>query len=482
MALRQSKNLSSRFLWFLSAIAILSTIFISAPWAHAQNSGSAYKKYFAGDFKGAEKEFQTFVRTSSSASKKAQYYKMLGICQYMQGKTSSARLSFISAKKISPTIEIDPTEVLDETVIGYFKKIKVATPRPKPKPKIRPKPRTRKVVRVRRREPPPPKPLPPPPPRPDRTYLIVKVNRSNAIIFLDGENVGKMGQKIKVDPGLRQLKILSAGYNPIIKSVELKKDQINILNERFRRSQRIGIKEETITSSKPKPKSRSKSRAKKVRNEPQDEEYFPDDLSEMESLDDEVERSPKKRKTKVVKKTVSAPPSPILYLLPLGTGQFANKNPILGAAFLVSQAAAFYYGISQLNEAENLIIDTNNEILAKDAARESLPADEQVADLEATREFRDKRDQEVSDLNNSSQIGFAFFGALWIASTIEAFLSDSFKSRNRSKKKKRRRSDVEPVFENPKSLVEWKISPYLLPNSNLPHQAPSAAVQFNLKF
>ncbi|MFK7827654.1 MAG: PEGA domain-containing protein [Oligoflexales bacterium] len=477
MALCQTKYAKLCFLWIVAGFFGLSILLHLAPDVYAQ--GSAYKKYFAGDFKGAEKEFQTFVKTSSSASKKAQYYKMLGICQYMQGKASSARLSFISAKKIDPAIEIDPSEVLDETVIGYFKKIKVAVAKPKPRtkarPRIRSKPKARRVVRVRKKTPPPPKPLPPPIPQPDRTYLIVKVNRSNAVIFLDGDNVGKMGQKIKVDPGLRQLKIFSQGYNPIIKSIELKKDQINILNERFRRSQRIGIKDEGAITSK------AKVKAKKSRRAPP-EESFPDDISEMDSLNqDEDNIYRRRRKTKVIKKTVSTPPSPILYLLPLGTGQFANKNPLLGAAFLVSQASAFYFGIAKLNEAENLIIDTNNEILARDAARGNLPEDGQESDLEATRDFRDVRDQQVSYLNSSSNIGFAIFGALWIASTIEAFLSDSFKKK--SSRKKRRRSDTEPYLGDSESLVEWKISPYLLPNTNRNYQSsPSVAVHLGVKF
>ncbi len=122
---------------------------------NAKTFKEGYSFYTKGDFSNAEKSFASALNTRLANSEKAQVFKFLGISQYMLGKKGPAQQSFTRAIAASPSITIDPNEVLDESVVSVFNNLKKAKEPPKPKPSP---PKQAVPAPVRQRE--VPKPLP----------------------------------------------------------------------------------------------------------------------------------------------------------------------------------------------------------------------------------------------------------------------------------------------------------------------------------
>ena len=93
-----------------------------------QNSESIFQRgiieYQKSQFQKAEFLFRKAISQSGSR-KNAEIWKMLGISQYMQQKFSQSSKSFKIALKINPIINISPLEILDDSVIPFFKKQKL---------------------------------------------------------------------------------------------------------------------------------------------------------------------------------------------------------------------------------------------------------------------------------------------------------------------------------------------------------------------
>ena len=412
------------FLFSLATSVLLLFPKISRNIVAAQNTKAAYQKYVTSDFVGAEKLFKQALGKARSSSDRAYIHKMLGITQYMQGKAKTARESFEMAKKISPNIEIQSTEVLDESVIRFFNSIKAPKPKPKPKP---PKPKPKKITTAPK--PPPPRRAPAPrrlpprrPPRAkapkvvvveDNSFLEIRCNIRNAQVYIDGNSVGSADQVLKVTPGIRQVRITASGYRDRVKSVHVKKDHHVILNEHFSNSDRKAPKKEYHNSRrtvKEKVRPRKKSKSRKA---PKEDSFMP----------------PKKR----AKKSSRKKPDSILYFLPFGIGQFANGDTAVAAGFLASQAAFLAYGMQLQLDANAKTVETNDEIERREAARAELPEDQQQADVEDTLNFRADQSAEIDQMLTNSNISLGLFGLLWAGSVVQAFSSASKPVKSKSR-------------------------------------------------
>ena len=439
------RKLTSVFFKFLVILLGWTVFTISEPKVFAQKS--TYKKYFDGKYREAEKEFKIFVKVSSSAAKKAQYYKMLGICQYMQGKFDEAIESFISAKKTMPNIKIEPNNVLDLAVIEFFDTIASENTEPEVQKEF------------------------------DEDLARMDAEGGQKTYKEEGEasevNVSNHEEKNEVELEGEGLYI----------DEEREASEKNTSKSQTESEKKIKSKDQIKNDQKPKSKYLSKSEKKiKAKDQVKTATKYKmkyQKKSRSSATKFHARAKPKPKSLKKIKRKESF--VSIHYLLPFGAGQFANNNIFLGTVFLVSQASTLYYGVAKFNEAEKLVMDTNNEILLRDAERKNLKKDEQVYDLQVTREFRDARNNQAINLTYRANIGLALFGALWVASNVEAFLSDR---RHKIRKMKRKtRSQKKSNFSDKSSLIEWNISPYMLPNSYYKYKSsPSVAVHLGVKF
>ena len=88
---------------------------------------SAYKAYIKMDIDSARAILEPMTLNESNPVKLTRAYKLLGIVAYMQGQMDFAASSFKKSLDIDPGATISKSEVLDESVITYFQKIKDMT-------------------------------------------------------------------------------------------------------------------------------------------------------------------------------------------------------------------------------------------------------------------------------------------------------------------------------------------------------------------
>ena len=122
-------NLFVRLLIFI-LIIIVDTFGLGKIFAQTYEIG--YKKYTLGDIAGSELSLKKAVVKTRNSAEKAKIHKLLGITQHMQGKTAEAKLNFQKAIAYDPRTEVSATEVLDGSVIPFFKKIKQAYKKRRP--------------------------------------------------------------------------------------------------------------------------------------------------------------------------------------------------------------------------------------------------------------------------------------------------------------------------------------------------------------
>jgi len=91
----------------------------------AQSYTLGYARYTRGDFKGAIDAFELALSARpGTVDEKVKLYKYLGISWYMLGEKRQAAKYFQTALRLQSELTILKEEVLDETVITLFEKIK----------------------------------------------------------------------------------------------------------------------------------------------------------------------------------------------------------------------------------------------------------------------------------------------------------------------------------------------------------------------
>lgn len=220
--------------WTVSAI-------IHQDRAEASTYAAGYSKYQKGDFKGAEVALRQSLRKKMNRATMGKTYKLLGICQYMLGNKNGATVSFRRAIQLVPATRVSPSEVLDETVVGFFNGVKS---------KFGKAAQAKQATKVKSTK---PAPAPAQPSsssgsKPQKkTFLKVLSNAPNASIAIDGILAGQANSLINTDPGKVTIEVTAPGYRPKTVSVNVTANQENTV---------------TVTLLKPQPKPKPKPKPK----------------------------------------------------------------------------------------------------------------------------------------------------------------------------------------------------------------------------
>lgn len=184
------------------------------PWSHqgvaqAQTFALGYKKYTKGDMKGAAEALQRALPQAKSPAEKAKILKFLGIAQFTLGNKAGAAASFKNALTLQPGLSISADEVLDESVIPFFKSQASATrtaARPAA-PASSGKPRYGKPTKS--------------------TWAVINSNAKGATIMMDGILAGSVGDKIEVSPGVVKLTLQAPGFHAKTFTVKIHENREN---------------------------------------------------------------------------------------------------------------------------------------------------------------------------------------------------------------------------------------------------------------
>ncbi len=163
------------------------------PQANASSYAEGNRRYMSGDFRGAEASLRQALPRTKVGVDRAKALKLLGICEYMQGKKQNAAATFKATLQQDPRAQISANEVLDESVIAFFN----AQRRGTSSRAVAPIQQARSPIAGKAAK---------------TTSLIVNANIASASINIDGIFAGKVGNRIEADPGKLQLEISAPGY------------------------------------------------------------------------------------------------------------------------------------------------------------------------------------------------------------------------------------------------------------------------------
>lgn len=380
-------------------VALLISVAVFVPLdLRAKDYKTAYSLYVSGDYSGAEHAFRQAFVASKDNSQRGQILKLLGVSQYMQGKRLEAEASFKKAKSFDPGLEIRSSEVLDETVIDFFRQVKAPSqaPRPKlakPSPKLPPtagSPASPKLT---------PAPVPAVRQVEAQTYLQVSTNVAAYKLKVDGKLVKRPRGLLQVSPGHHIIEVSAKGYVSRVLRVMLKKGQINEAQVKLSEKKLSGRGGRKSGKKVSKRKIRSKSSSSKAR-----------DTKSSKSI---------KQQTSVGNRA-----STLFYLLPFGSGQFVNDDWALGILLGGTQVLSFGYYLLKYQEEVALANDTNQVIDERTAYESTLTDSDEVDAYHAeTEEFHAARTQNLDALRTQGLIALSVSLAAWGVSIIEGFAS-----------------------------------------------------------
>ena len=169
----------------------------------------------------------------------------------------------------------------------------------------------------------------------------------------------------------------------------------------------------------------------------------------------------------------------LLYLLPLGVGQFVNGKPLLGVLVAAAQVGAFGYGFQK----DSLAKSKTKSINAYSA--ENCATEEQLAECQ---QFVDSGTAYVNTLNTQSMYGYIAAAAAYGLGVTQAFLDTPTKV---AKKKKRRgfnlsansalntdSSDMDLYDVNESYAFDWRVD--VVPHYNAISMKSEPALTLNL--
>ena len=465
-----------------------------SPTALSRTFSAGYKEYSRGNFSQAEVLFSAALRRSGSPAAKAKIFKYLGVTQYMRGKKSAAAASFRKAKGLNPSLTLASNEVLDESVLPFFRAQKAGRPARKPSGRSggqAGKPYYGKPTK--------------------NTTLVVKSNARNATIMIDGILAGNAGAPLEVQPGVTSLTVKARGYRSKNFRIRVMKNRQNTF---------------TLNLSKIKPKPKPKPRPRRApaaavvatRKKKPPRKSAGDDLF----ADDEVQyRKPKRRSNDLVRECegesstpgygqpapapapvpgypygypaypapyvapvpaypayqppyaapppayqqpAPAPATPnyhsapkrrkktkrkkstgpgqeekyVVALLPFGAGQYQNGDTLTGVFFTVTELASLYHYYARNKAAEDALSTAET---VKNASSEEY-TDEQKED------FLTESEKYINSQRQSADMGLYGFVALWAIGSTEAFISMPAPAR-KSRYRKPRYSLSKPMFTLP---------------------------------
>ncbi|NRA44922.1 MAG: hypothetical protein HRU09_08210 [Oligoflexales bacterium] len=156
--------------------------------------------------------------------------------------------------------------------------------------------------------------------------------------------------------------------------------------------------------------------------------------------------------------------SPILYLLPLGIGQFANGSAVLGSLFGLAQVGGLGFMFVNWTAANTKIEETNTYIDERNAQFDALTNDtDRIAHQNETDQNVQIFDEEAEAMIQSANIGLIVFVVAYAGSIIEAFVSGPSEEPGagggRKKRRKRRRRSSTDGLPKDKIIEEQAYEP-----------------------
>jgi PEGA domain len=175
-------------------IGLFSNIALAQAWKQGQAS------LLKNDFKSAQSQLTAALKKCRSKEEQGETYKYLGVAQYMAGQKQAATSSFQKAKAIHPSIQLTDAEVVDESVLPFFKGVGARPASGKPSTVAEgPKGNLTAgggITKLKSK----------------KTVLKVNCNVPSAQIKLDGIGYGGAGEEIEVSPGTVILTVSANGY------------------------------------------------------------------------------------------------------------------------------------------------------------------------------------------------------------------------------------------------------------------------------
>ena len=380
---------------YLAHFLLLLALTGIAPLGYGETYTDGFNLYVRGNFVEAERALISASQTEKAASDRANVFKLLGIVQYMQNKKKNAAISFQNALTLNPDIAISNNEILDDSILPFFKSVKKSMPKPQPV-----------VVK-----------------KPSPTILRVFSNAKKASVYYNGRHIGAPGQKIKVKPGGGLVTIKAQGYQTKSFKVSLEKSKENkfIFNLAEHSSAKVAAKVR-----------------KNLNNQP-------DDMFANESADNSFKQggpapAPPPEPTPQPQPPVDVfqvpvPPPPdtmptrdggsdksIVYaFIPFGGGQYYNGDNLLGAFFTLGELGTLYFYQVSIQGAqlanEQL---TQYEADAAEKDKTSTPTESELAQRQA---YREDIDTFVKAQGVNANIAIVSFVGLTVLGVAEAYLA-----------------------------------------------------------
>lgn len=413
ICLRQGGKVAGIYLLMLS-LALPMTVALPTQ-AYGQNLSKGMILYQKGRIPQAEQALLQALKTTTGAEK-ARVLRLLGITQHMQGNQAAATRSFQMALAINPNTTISRDEVLDETVVPFFERVRAtaqSSPARAPATGESLKPARMRVGK-----------------RTKYTILVVQSN-AKATVLIDGIIAGHTGSKLEVSPGKVEITLRANGFKPRKQRVMIKAKRENYLNLPLNPRQpkvapvasaavaaKAAVAEEddlfaepvrrppppAVSKPEPKPSAKGLYAAPPA--------YPP--VGERNRYQDSSRRPKRSAKTVSSERTVG---SPIVAVLPFGIGQFQNNDFLSGSLFAGAEAFSLYIYVrsrSEISQSSTIKATLEQQEITdgKNTDRQSLIAEHEAYIAEQ---------QTQSTLALSAFIGLAVIGAveaLWNMPTV----------------------------------------------------------------
>jgi len=397
----------------LACLALL--MFIGSPTSAAGKS-SIYKQglqhYAKGEFDKAIQNLQKALKKKPSKSEKVKIYKYIGLSLYTLGRQAEAEKNFEQCLATDLGCSIEAKEALDESVLPFFQNIKrsIADKKNAPKP---------------------------------TTRILVKTPVKDAEILMDGILLGPANTSLDVKPGTREITLQAKGYRPRRVKIAVNKlveNVYEIVLDKLppkvdpKEKEREKAKQARLAKEKEKEREREKERARKLEaRKARDEKK--DKVPPVLPAEDEAAKKladpgpdPKRESLEMPEEkgpqsTASAPPTvpaeplelnrePVSFahFMPLGVGQFYNRDYLLGTLFLGTQlyAAGVIVQASQdIQQAED-----NEKAAIRRAQIDPTVTQEDIIAFTAAKQSFVKEKQDRLNLALGAAAGTYVFGVL----------------------------------------------------------------------
>jgi hypothetical protein len=431
---------------------VLIVIFFYQSHVHGQSYDAGFTKYQRGDFKGAERSLLQALSKDMPASSKASSYKILGICQYNLGNKNGAIKSFKAGLALDNGLSIAASEVIDASVVDFFKKTKqeymLANPPPAPVAPVAavPTPTIPVASKVPVAGPDISSGSPVETPASNKnagkkaggTFVVVESTNPEANVMIDGIRAGSVNSQIEVEPGPIAVEIIAVGMEPKIETIEAIKDQINTIAVELTKPQ----KQKKMAKKKQKKRKKRSAEddmfakgSKKSGYNPAEEfesdtglspyapapvTYQPQPPAVAPGYGPQVAVNPGAPYGSNYQVYAPAHGNYFVAVLPFGAGQFQNRNVLMGIGFFGAEVGSLYYYYSKSKSAKNSENTLKTLKEEKAANGEELTEDDQI--------FVQESEAYINNLKKNSSYGLYGFGALWVIGAIEAIVNDPISS------------------------------------------------------